>query len=116
NIQHIRSGSSSGFSARAEVGGEAPEGDGDVGGGEEDGGGGIGEGDGETIGSAPGFAAPTATGVLYNEWTNGNAALVSDSVYATAASTDLRQSYSVFGFNVPEGNQVEGIEVKLEAS
>jgi hypothetical protein len=28
----------------------------------------------------------------------------------------LRQSYTIFGFNVPNGNRVDGIEVKLEAS
>jgi 6-phosphogluconolactonase (cycloisomerase 2 family) len=116
--QHIRGGNNgSGALHAAEVGGEAPAGDGDVSGGGDDGGGGVGEeDDGETIGNAPGFEAPAATGELYSEWTNGSNALSSDGAYATAASTNLRQSYSVFGFNVPNGNTVQGIEVKLEAS
>jgi 6-phosphogluconolactonase (cycloisomerase 2 family) len=90
------------------VGGDAPDGQatttgGTIGGGEE-------------IGSTPGFQAPTANGSPNNEWTNGTNGIASDNVYATAASTNLRQSYSVFGFNVPSGNTVTGIEVKLEAS
>ncbi len=118
SVQHIRGGNKGGGSLfSAEVGDDAPEGDGDIGGGGNNGGGGVGEEDnGEQIGNEPGFKAPTATGELYNEWTNGSNALTSDDVYATAASADLRQSYSVFGFNVPAGNTVTGIEVKLEAS
>ena len=118
SVQHIRGGNNgSGALHAAEVGGEAPEGDGDVGGGGSQGGGGVGEEDnGEEIGNEPGFEAPSATGELYSEWTGGSNALSSDGVYATAASTNLRQSYSLFGFNVPGGNTVQGIEVKLEAS
>ena len=69
-----------------------------------------------SLGNEPGFQIPTATGAPFNEWTNGSNVYVSDGAYATAASANLRQSYSVFGFNVPGGNTVEGIEVKLEAS
>jgi 6-phosphogluconolactonase (cycloisomerase 2 family) len=120
SVQHIRSGNGAGGGASAhpnEIGGDAPAGDGTQGGGGSDGGGGVGESDnGVSIGSEPGFYAPTATGELYNEWTGGSNALSSDGAYATAASANLRQSYSVFGFNVPAGNTVTGIEVKLEAS
>jgi hypothetical protein len=59
---------------------------------------------------------PTAQGSPQNEWTNGANGIASDNTYATAASANLRQSYSVFGFNVPGGNTVTGIEVRLEGS
>jgi len=108
SVQHERgAGAGSGGGAGA-VGGEAPAGAGIVGGG--------GDGGGQSIGGEPGFAPPTAQGSPFTEWTSGVSGLVSDNVYATAASINLRQSYSVFGFSVPPGNQVDGIEVKLESS
>ena len=95
------------FGGGSAIGGDAPPGAGIVGGG--------GQG-GQVIGNVPGFQAPTANGTVYNEWTSGVSALASDNVYATATSPNVRQSYSVFGFTVPPGNTVTGIEVKLEAS
>jgi hypothetical protein len=109
SVQHARGGAggSSGGGSGA-IGGEAPAGQGTTTGG--------GTGGGEEIGSTPGFIAPGTSGAVHNEWTNGSNGIASDGAYATAASTNLRQSYSVFGFNVPGGNTVTGIEVKLEAS
>ncbi len=115
SVQHVRGATVAGGGS---IGGDAPAGDEVLGGG---GGGGGGETDegadtGEQLGNEPGFAPPTAHGTPYNEWINGNNAFASDGAYATAGTAGLRQSYSVFGFNIPGGNTVEGIEVKLEAS
>lgn len=71
---------------------------------------------GDTIGAEVGFYAPTVTGTSHNEWTTGTNALASDGSYATAASDNLRQSYSTFNFNIPGSNTITGIAVKLEAS
>jgi hypothetical protein len=114
-IQHIRGANGGGSSA--EVGGSAPAGNGTQTGGSQGGGSGVGSGgSGQTIGNEPGFQAPSSTGESFNEWSAGTEALTSNNVYATAATTNLRQSYSLFGFNVPNGNTVQGIEVKVEAS
>ncbi len=115
-IQHFRNNSTGG-GGNVAVGGAAPEGAGVVEGGETGGGEGAGEEmDGENIASDPDFARPSATGEGFNEWTNGDNALLSDGTYATAASTNLRQSYNGFNFNIPGGNTVQGIAVKLDAS
>jgi hypothetical protein len=109
SVQHARSGGAGGGgNSSGSIGGDAPEGQGTTTGG--------GQGGGEEIGETPGFQAPTANGTNFNEWTSGVSGYASDGAYATAASANLRQSYSVFGFSVPGGNTVTGVEVKLEAS
>jgi hypothetical protein len=115
SVQHIRGGNGGG-SIGTEIGGSAPSGNGTETGGSQGGGSGVGSGSGQTIGNEPGFQAPTSQGESFNEWTAGNEGITSNNVYATAASTNLRQSYSLFGFNVPNGNSIQGIEVKVEAS
>ncbi|MFM2374746.1 MAG: hypothetical protein RLZZ234_741, partial [Candidatus Parcubacteria bacterium] len=112
SVQHIRGGDAGGGGggngASGAIGGDAPAGQATTTGG--------GQGGGEEIGETPGFQAPTAQGTPHNEWATGANGLLSDGSYATAASANLRQSYSVFGFNVPGANTVTGVEVKLEAS
>jgi hypothetical protein len=115
-VQHLRVGSKGGGGA---IGGEAPEGDGDVGGGGQDGGGGTGDDDGEigegaNIGNEAGFEAPSATGAQHNEWTNGANAYASDNQNASATTFGQRQSYSGFGFSIPTENQIVGVAVKIE--
>ncbi len=116
SVQHnrYRAGGGGGGSR---VGGDAPAGDGDVGGGGSGGGEGVGEGDdGENISDEPEFNPPTTSGSPNNEWTNGSNALASDGTYATAVSAGLRQAFSNFGFSLPGGNTIQGIEVKVDAS
>jgi hypothetical protein len=80
-------------------------------------GGGAGqETDGENIAADPDFYRPASTGSPNDEWTNGSNALVSDGSYATAGSASLRQSFAGFQFNIPTGNTVQGIAVKIDAS
>jgi uncharacterized membrane protein YgcG len=115
-IQHIR-GSGGAGGANARVGGSSVPGAGTESGGESGGGGGAGEEeDGENIAADPDFYKPTSTGSPHNEWTNGSNALLSDGTYATAASGGLRQGFSGFNFNIPSGNTIQGIAVKLDAS
>jgi hypothetical protein len=103
SVQHVRSGGGGGA-----IGGSAPAGAGVRTGGSHDA--------GEEIGSTPGFNPPTGTGNPYNEWTNGANAYSSDSQYATSNTAGQRQSYDTFGFSVPGSNQIDGVEIKLEAS
>ena len=72
--------------------------------------------EGANIVSNPNYIKPTATGDIHNEWTNGANAYDSDGVYATAASTNLRQTYNGFEFGIPGGNTIQGIDVKIDAS
>ena len=96
-----------------EIGGAAPAGQGIVSGGS-----GAGDsGSGEEIGSEPGFNAPTAS-IPSNGWaallTGPANAYSSDDVYATRIGSQGAYDYSSFGFNIPAGNQVVGVVVKLE--
>jgi len=116
-IQHTRANSGGGSSHTDRIGGAPPAGDGDVGGGGSDGGGEAGEEvEGANIVSNPNYIKPTATGDIHNEWTNGANAYDSDGVYATVASTNLRQTYNGFEFGIPGGNTIQGIDVKIDAS
>ncbi|MCB9814237.1 hypothetical protein H6784_02350 [Candidatus Nomurabacteria bacterium] len=115
-IQHIRNQHGAG-SKSDRIGGAPPDGDGDVFGGGDDGGGEVGQPvDGENIAADVNFFRPTATGDIDNEWTNPSNAFLSDGVYATAATINLKQSYDTFGFNIPGSNTIEGIAVKLDIS
>jgi hypothetical protein len=95
------------------VGTPAPAGDGDVGGGTSEGGGEAGqEEDGENIADDPDYVNPTAnsgTGLI----ANNEDAYVSDGNSATSdfyASND----FSGFGYGIPSGNQITGIELKID--
>jgi hypothetical protein len=102
-IQHILS-TPGGLS----IGGSAPAGQGIVSGGGNSG--------GQTIGSDPNFFPPTTSGGSFNQWTTPSSAYASDDTYATAATTGFRQDYGGFGYSIPSGNTISGIEVKLELS
>lgn len=66
-----------------------------------------------------GFNAPSATQATTppgNGWTNPTNAYASDNSYATAVlGNGVYQSYSGFGFSVPAGATVVGVEVTIEA-
>jgi ribosomal protein L31 len=71
---------------------------------------------GEELGGEPGFNPPTTSGSPHNEWSLGSSGYLSDGVYASENTSGERQSYSTYGFNIPDSNEITGIEVKLEAS
>ena len=105
NVQHIRI--SYGGSP---TGGSAPAGAGIVTGGTGSG--------GEPIGGEVGFITPAAVGAV-SQWTGGGGAdsgRVSDDTRAQETVDQEVQEYVTFGFSIPEGNTIEGIEVKLEAN
>jgi len=70
---------------------------------------------GEIIGTEPGFMAPSSTGSPKNEWATPDSGYNSDSSYASTNVISTHQDYATFNFNIT-GNQIDGIEVKLEAS
>ena len=118
SIQHIRAnaGSTGGSVGVSRSGGSAPAGASTETGGGSGGGAPAGQTDGENIANETDFYKPTTSGALDNEWTNGANALLSDGNYASAASTNLRQSYSGFPFAIPSGNSIQGIGIKIDAS
>lgn len=62
-----------------------------------------------------GFVSPTATGGHASGWSNPNSAFSSNNIYATETIEDRNQSYENFGFNIPSGSTIKGIEVLVEA-
>ena len=61
-----------------------------------------------------GYKSPTATGSASNSWTNPTNAYTSDNQYAIEATAGEMQDYYNFGFNVPIGATINGIEVAVE--
>jgi hypothetical protein len=62
-----------------------------------------------------GWRTPTATASPSN-WTNPQNAYVSDDLYATKNSTsNPYQAWRTFGFSIPSGATITGIEVSVEA-
>ena len=64
-----------------------------------------------------GWKNPTATGLVYNDYTNPTNAYASDNNYATRLMADgstFRQSYSSFDFGIPVGATINGIEISIE--
>ena len=116
-IQHHRLERKGGGGSSAQVGGAPPAGDGDVGGGGQSGGDAI-DGideltDGENIVDDPSFFAPSSTGDPDNDFTNPTNAFVSDGVNAITTGTS-EQSYADFSFALPSGDEIKGIEVKVD--
>ena len=73
---------------------------------------------GEIIGEEPGFMLPTSNSSppgWSNYWANPTNAYVSDGNYTTDNAGGA-QDFQSFTFNIPSGDQIDGIEVKLEAS
>jgi hypothetical protein len=96
------------------IGGNAPAGQGTNGGGSQ----GTSGNTGDEIGTEPGFIAPTAGATATGwgtGWTNPGNALTQDGSLATAASFSA-SDYSTFGFNIPAGDTITGIIIKLIAS
>ena len=61
-----------------------------------------------------GYNPPGAT-TTPNEWTNPGNALASDNAYATSTANNDDQGYRNFGFNIPAGSIIDGIEVQVDA-
>jgi len=114
SVVHGRSKAAGGGSISS-TGGAPPPGAGTETGGSSDGGGGIDTNTGGgLIGNELGFEWPTAAGT--GSWNNAaNAYDQTDGTYATTTAA-IAQEYRDHGFSVPGGNQVDGIEVKLEMS
>lgn len=64
-----------------------------------------------------GYKSPSSTGTPNNSWTNPTNAYSSNDAYATASEGASRvyQSYGTFGFGIPAGATINGIEVSAEA-
>lgn len=61
-----------------------------------------------------GWNNPTTNGEISNNFTNPTDAYSSNDVYATETSTTQNHDYGDFGFSIPSGDTIRGIEVKLE--
>ena len=64
-----------------------------------------------------GWKSPTATGGTHNEWVNPTNAYSSNNQYAERESISgagYYQSYEDFGFGIPGGATINGIEVSIE--
>jgi len=62
-----------------------------------------------------GFLNPSATGDLYNQWTNPSDAFTSNDQWASADVNNLQQDWFDFNFSVPGGATIDGIEINVEA-
>lgn len=62
------------------------------------------------------WRSPTATGRRYNEWDTPENAYSSDDQYAVANTWYDSQDWYNFGFNIPSGSTIDGIEIKLEGT
>ena len=68
------------------------------------------------IGLDTGAKAPTATGTPLGQWLNGANAYATDGVFTTKAGNEtdfFRQDYKTFGFGIPAGATINGIEYVL---
>ncbi|MFX1281613.1 MAG: hypothetical protein ACFFA3_19845, partial [Promethearchaeota archaeon] len=63
-----------------------------------------------------GYHSPTATGDYYNQWFNPANAYTSNNIYATEATNYDDQDWYNFGFSIPAGVSIDGIEVSIEGS
>lgn len=65
-----------------------------------------------------GFRSPTDSHMPNGGWSHVNDALTSDNEYAKANAKETNgyeQGYSNFGFSIPVGSQIDGIEVLVDA-
>jgi len=61
-----------------------------------------------------GFKSPSATGEDYNLWTSPTDAFSSNDVYATESTAGQEQDYYNFGFSIPAGATINGVEITVE--
>ena len=61
-----------------------------------------------------GYKSPTATGEDYNQWTLPTNAYSSNNNYASETTAGQEQDYYNFGFSIPSGATIDGVEVSLE--
>jgi len=63
-----------------------------------------------------GFKSPTSAGLKFNTWDNPANAYTDDSNYASKSSgaSFYEQSYEGFGFEIPTGSTIDGIEIQVK--
>ena len=61
------------------------------------------------------YNAPSTTGEITNDWTNPTNAYSDDASYAEEDDVGEDQDYGDFGFSIPAGSTIRGIQVKAEA-
>lgn len=64
----------------------------------------------------PGWRPPNAYGRRDNDWTNPENAYSSNDQYAVANSWGSNQDWYNFGFDIPVGSIIEGIEIGIEGT
>ena len=62
-----------------------------------------------------GFKSPSATGDDYGQWTRPEDAYISDDQEADENTLNQKQDWYDFGFVIPAGCSIDGIEVSIEA-
>ena len=67
-------------------------------------------------GTDTGWHSPTATGYNQNDWNTPENAYNSNDQYAVAGGWNSGQDYYNFGFSIPSGSTIKGIEIKLEGT
>jgi hypothetical protein len=67
------------------------------------------------IGADTGFESPSSTGDPSNQWTNPTNAYVSNNNRTYTNTYWAKQSYGGFGFSIPSGATIDGIEYDIEA-
>ena len=118
-LQHWRVGAAGAGGGGNRVGTPAPDGAGVQDGGEADGGDKI-EDEGDwSWWYDPNYYAPTSNKGGYNDWSFISQAFKPNSSFATAPGASLGlflwQTVGSFNFNVPVGNVIEGVEIKIKA-
>ena len=62
------------------------------------------------------WQSPTATGEDYNQWSTPSNAFSSNDQYASEDENGQQQDWYNFGFSIPAGSTIDGIEVRIEAN
>ncbi len=63
-----------------------------------------------------GFMSPSASGDDHNQWTSIANTYVSDNVRSREDRNNQKQDWYSFGFSIPLGSTIDGIEVQIEAN
>ncbi len=61
-----------------------------------------------------GFKSPTGTGSPLAQWFSGTSLKVSDNVRATTDTVTQKEDTETYGFSIPAGAEILGIEVSVE--
>ncbi len=61
-----------------------------------------------------GFNSPTAKDGAHDDWSNADNAFSSNNSYSTESTEGDDQSFENFGFSIPTGSTINGIEMTVE--